>query len=75
MRMRMRMRLLIAITIVMSFMLPEAQAGRARDGFGTSSRCHCDRYLNPHYTERLRRSEGGSSYRVPSDRGTASRRY
>ena len=65
-----RMRLVLAVIIAACVGIPPASASRTRDGFGTSSRCHCDRYLNPHYTGRARPATGGAPYR-----GTASRRY
>lgn len=57
------MRLLLAAFVAALVSVPAAQAARTRDGFGTSTRCHCDRYLNPHYTARSRPVPGGGAYR------------
>ena len=57
------MRVLLAAAVALLLSVLPAQAGRARDGFGTSARCHCDRYLNPHYTERSRPVGGRGAYR------------
>ena len=65
------MRLVLAALVATLANLPPAQAAHARDGFGTSSRCHCDRYLNPHYTERQHPVPSLGSYRSTA----ASRRY
>jgi hypothetical protein len=69
------MRLVFAVPVVAMVAavanLPPAQAAHARDGVGTSSRCHCDRYLNPHYTERQRPVPSLGSYRSSA----ANRRY
>lgn len=62
------MRLMLAVILIALTIVPPASARLARDGFGTSSRCHCDRYLNPHYTERARPASGAY-------RGAPHRRY
>ncbi len=64
------MRLILAAVVAVLAAIPPVQAARSRDGFGTSSRCHCDRYLNPHYTDRGRQAPSSGGYR-----GGAVRRY
>ncbi len=61
------MRLLLGILAIVLTTMGPAEAGGRRDGYSTSTRCRCDRSLNPHYTSRGYAARG--SYRDVFRRG------
>ena len=57
------MRLILAALVAALASVPPADAARTRGMAAITSRCHCDRYLNPRYTERASPAWRRSAYR------------